>query len=195
MDRMLWALFSKPLYRADINVSNTDLSKVKWVPNQENWVSEDLNILNTPEFATIAAQLHAVIAEYFHGVMKVNSDTELFITESWLNKTETGQKHHRHWHPNSVLSGILYLSSEGTTGKTVFIDKSYDLLEFNYDDANVYNSKTWAITPHVGDVLVFPSSVEHMVEEYHGQTPRITLAFNTFVRGSINSNPLRRLEL
>jgi len=195
MDRMLWALFSKPLYRADINVSNTDLSKVKWVPNQENWVSEDLNILNTPEFATIAAQLHAVTAEYFYGVMKVNSDTELFITESWLNKTETGQKHHRHWHPNSVLSGILYLSSEGTTGKTVFIDKSYDLLEFNYDEANVYNSKTWAITPHVGDVLIFPSSVEHMVEEYHGQTPRITLAFNTFVRGNINSNPLRRLEL
>ena len=119
---MLWSLFSSPLYRGDIVVGNPDLSKVNWVRNQENWVSDNLNILDEPSFSAIKAQLNALTYEFFHGIMKVNSKTEIFITESWLNKTEPGQYHHRHWHPNSVLSGVLYIDTDGTSGKTVFVN-------------------------------------------------------------------------
>jgi uncharacterized protein (TIGR02466 family) len=195
MDRMLWSLFSKPLYRGDISVGTPDLSKVKWVPNQENWVSDNMQILNEPEFQSIGAQLFALTHEFFHGIMKVDRGTEIYITESWLNKTEKGQMHHRHWHPNSVLSGVLYIDTDGTTGKTVFINSEYSTFEFNLEEANIYNSKKWGITPRIGDVLLFPSNVEHMVDTYEGDKPRITLSFNTFVKGTINSNPLIRLDI
>ena len=44
-------------------------------------------------------------------------------------------------------------------------------------------------------MILFPSNVEHMVQEYLGDTPRITLSFNSFVRGNVNTDPLTRLSL
>jgi hypothetical protein len=63
------------------------------------------------------------------------------------------------------------------------------------NDSNLYNSKMWSVVPEVGSMLLFPSNVEHMVEPYLGDTPRITMAFNTFVRGEINPDPLTRLSV
>lgn len=195
MDRILWPLFSKPLYKGDIDVSGIDLSKIEWQENNSNWLSTDLKVLNDFEFRKITAQVIVLLNEYFYGVMEVDPAIELYITESWLNKTETGQMHHRHWHPNSVLSGIVYLQTEGDSGRTRFVDSRYDTLELAMKNANIYNSKSWTIAPEVGKVLIFPSSVEHMVDKYEGTTPRITLAFNTFVKGPVNSNPLTELKI
>jgi uncharacterized protein (TIGR02466 family) len=134
------------------------------------------------------------INEYFYGVMGIKEQTEIFITESWLNKTEKGQTHHRHWHPNSVISGIVYLQGDETSGFTRFITNRYDQLEFEIENTNIYNSKSWSIDPLKNRILLFPSNVEHLVEEYQSDLPRITLSFNTFVRGNINSLPLTRLS-
>jgi uncharacterized protein (TIGR02466 family) len=195
MDRILWSLFSKPLYKGDIDVGNIDYSKVEWMPNNSNWVSKDLRVLEDEQFKRIAAQATIIMHEFFHGVMSVKPGTELYFTESWLNKTEKGQSHHRHWHPNSVLSGIVYLSTSGDSGKTRFVSSDYSTFEFEANEANIYNSKTWTITPEVGKILIFPSSLEHMVDPYEGDEPRITLAFNTFVKGPISSNPLTNLSI
>lgn len=69
------------------------------------------------------------------------------------------------------------------------------MIEYNILDSNLYNSRSWSVTPEKGSMLIFPSNVEHMVEEYLGDTPRVSLAFNTFIRGNVNSDPLTRLTL
>jgi hypothetical protein len=33
-----------------------------------------------------------------------------YITQSWLNYTETNQYHHKHEHPNSLVSGVFYVN-------------------------------------------------------------------------------------
>ena len=63
------------------------------------------------------------------------------------------------------------------------------------NEANLYNSKSWSMPPINGEMLLFPSSVEHYVTPYTGITPRITLSFNTFVKGNINKQSLTRLSL
>lgn len=195
MDKMLWPLFSKPVFKAPVNISGLDFSQVKWAKNYNNWISESQRVIEEPQYAQFAESVFQNIYEYFHGVMQVKSGVEIYITESWLNKTEKGQSHHRHWHPNSVLSGIVYLDSQGETGRTKFITSNYDTFEFGMNDSNLYNSKMWSVVPEVGSMLLFPSNVEHMVEAYDGDTPRITMAFNTFVRGEINSDALTRLSV
>ena len=39
------------------------------------------------------------------------TDQELNVTQSWVNRTEIGQEHHYHDHPNSILSGVFFLKS------------------------------------------------------------------------------------
>jgi uncharacterized protein (TIGR02466 family) len=194
-EKTLWPLFSKPIFKTSVDVSSLDLSKVEWTENYNNWISKSQNILEQPEFEKISQLAFDGVCEYFYGIMRASQKAEIAITESWLNKTEKGQIHHRHYHPNSIFSAIVYLDSEGETGQTKFITSEYQTIEYDIDESNLYNSKSWSITPKVGDMLIFPSSVEHMVTEYQGNTPRVTLSFNTFLRGQINSLPLTRLSI
>ena len=56
-------------------------------------------------------------------------------------------------------------------------------------------AESWSVEPSVGTMLIFPSSVEHLVQPYEGDEPRISLSFNTFVRGTLCQNKLMRLEV
>ena len=195
MDKIIWPLFSKPVFKRPVDISNVDLTTIKWAKNYNNWISEGQDVLSLPEHKALAENVYDGICEYFYGVLQAKSEVEIYITESWFNKTEKGQIHHRHWHPNSVVSGVVYLSSQGTSGGTRFITSQYDTLEYGINDSNIYNSRSWTIEPQVGSMILFPSNLEHMVEEYQGDSPRITLSFNTFIRGNINVDPLTRLSL
>ena len=195
MDKIIWPLFSKPIFKRPVDISNVDLSSVKWARNYNNWISESQNVLAEPEFENLAESVYDGLCEYFYGVMQAKDNVEIYFTESWFNKTEKGQIHHRHWHPNSIISGIVYLAAEGTSGGTKFITSHYDTIEYGINSANIYNSRSWTVDPEVGTIVLFPSNVEHMVTEYLGETPRITLSFNSFVRGTVNTDPLTRLSL
>jgi uncharacterized protein (TIGR02466 family) len=195
MNKELWPLFSKPIFRTPIDLSNLDLSKIKWARNYNNWISENQNVLDQPDFQNLRESVYGGLSEYFYGVMNASNNVEIYITESWFNKTEKGQSHHRHWHPNSLVSGIVYIASEGTSGSTRFITSQFDTIEYNISESNIYNSRSWGIIPEVNTMMLFPSNVEHLVEEYLGESPRITLSFNTFVKGNINVDPLTRLSL
>lgn len=195
MNKELWPLFSKPIFRTPIDLSNLDLSKVKWARNYNNWISENQDVLDQPDFQNLREQVYGGLSEYFYGIMNASNRVEIYITESWFNKTEKGQSHHRHWHPNSLVSGIVYIASDGTSGSTRFITSQFDTIEYNISESNIYNSRSWGIVPEVNTMMLFPSNVEHLVEEYLGDSPRITLSFNTFVKGNINVDPLTRLSL
>ncbi len=195
MEKVIWPLFAKPIFKRAVDISGVDLSSVKWAKNYNNWISESQNILAEPEFKNLAESVYDGLCEYFYGVMQAKDSVEIYFTESWFNKTEKGQMHHRHWHPNSIVSGIVYLEADGTSGGTKFITSQYDTIEYGINNANIYNSRSWTVDPEVGSMVLFPSNVEHMVVEYQGEKPRITLSFNSFVRGHVNTDPLTRLSL
>jgi uncharacterized protein (TIGR02466 family) len=192
----VYPLFAKTIVRTQIDLEGTDLSKIEWSQNYQNEISNSQNVLDEPNFTKLRKECMKGINDYFHGVMKVSEDTEIYITESWFNKTNKGQTHHRHWHPNSTLSAIVFMSGEqGKGGNTSFITSQYDTLEFDITEANLWNSKSWSVEPSVGTMLIFPSSVEHLVQPYEGDEPRISLSFNTFVKGKLNQQTLTRLEV
>lgn len=195
MEKTIWPLFAKPIFKRPVDISGVDLSSIKWARNYNNWISETQNVLAEPEFKNLAEAVYDGLCEYFYGVMQAKDTVEIYFTESWFNKTEKGQMHHRHWHPNSIISGIVYLEADGTSGGTKFITSQYDTIEYSIHNANIYNSRSWTVDPEVGTMVLFPSNVEHMVAEYLGETPRVTLSFNSFVRGNVNTDPLTRLSL
>lgn len=191
----LFPLFSQPIFKSTISSTDVDLSTIKWARNYNNWISESQDVLNLEPFKNISSEICDKVAEYFYGILKISTETQLYITESWINKTEKGQSHHRHWHPNSILSGVVILSGNSETGRLKFITSQFDTLEFEVTESNLYNSKSWSIPSVSGNIIIFPSNVEHLVEEYQGDEPRISLSFNTFVKGKINDLPLTRLKI
>lgn len=194
INEQLIPLFAKPMFKTGIDL-NLDMSNIEWLENYNNSISSSQQVLDTKEFAQIKQAIMEKVQSYFYGIINASPECEIYITESWVNKTEKGQSHHRHWHPNSILSGIVSLATDNQGGATVFITSSFDTLEYDIIESNLYNSKRWGINLAPGEMLIFPSSVEHLVEEYQGDSPRITLSFNTFLRGTINKHPLTKLVI
>ena len=163
--------------------------------NQGNTTSTDNFILNNPEFETIKNFIKLSLQEYLAATINPKENIKLNITQSWINYSEPGQYHHKHSHPNSLISGVLYLSSSNED-KIYFYRGGYQQLKIPPLDWNMYNSESWWFEANSGKLVLFPSSLEHMVPQVAPPGPRISLSFNTFPRGVLgDQTELTQLDL
>lgn len=124
------------------------------------------------------------VAEYFKAIHAPKNEVSLRITQSWLNYTKTGEFHHKHAHQNSFVSGVLYIKSEREKDKIYFYRDGHQVIKLSTDNFNPYNSDSWWFDVGAGDLILFPSSLTHMVETVQGDE-RVSLAFNTFPVGYV----------
>lgn len=160
------------------------------VKNAGNTHTKDSYILNRKEFKNIKKFLNTHCKNYLDTVICPKNNLELYITQSWLNYTEADQYHHKHNHPNSVVSGVLYFDSDIKNDKILFskFDSPQISPKIDKTKFNLWNSETWFFPVETGKLVMFPSSTIHQVETKQGKNTRISLAFNTFYKGTIGSN-------
>ena len=191
-------IFPTPVYMTEIGRAFTkqELNFVKeqkkhCVKNTGNINTKDNYILNRKEFKNIKKFLNKHCENYLKTIICPKENIKLYITQSWLNYTETDQFHHKHEHPNSVVSGVLYFNSNIENDKIFFSSGKYQQIKPSVDDTkyNLWNSDTWFFPVETGKLIMFPSSTTHQVETKKGENTRISLAFNTFYKGTIGSNP------
>jgi len=190
------SIFPIPIYKTKIDRGFTkqELNFVKeqkkhCTKNQGNINTKDNYILNRKEFKNIKKYLDKCCKDYLDTVICPKNNIELYITQSWLNYTETNQFHHQHQHPNSVISGVLYFDSNIKNDKILFSHPTvYQQIKPEVDKFNLWNSTTWFFPVETGNLFMFPSSTTHQVETKQGNNTRISLAFNTFYKGSVGSN-------
>ena len=151
--------------------------------NESNTSSVDKYILKKlPDLTTfIEKSLHT----YLMSTICPKNDTHLRITQSWLNWTKPGQYHHKHAHPNSLISGCYYINANKETDKIFFYRDGYQQIKFPPIEWNAYNSESWWYPVGTGDLVFFPSNLTHMVQPVGGEDTRISLAFNTFPVGYV----------
>jgi len=188
-------LFSQPLYEGRIDIDSVNLDNIVWAENYSNFISTSTDVLEMPEFSILKEQVMLSLQDYFYDVLSVKKQTEIYITESWLNKSIRDQMHHRHWHPNSVYSGIVILQADKDTGLLNFITGQYQTLEYEIETPNLFNAKSMTFCPDPGTILIFPSNVEHLVTPNASDLPRISLSFNTFIRGIVNNQSMTQLKV
>ena len=194
------SIFPIPIYttKIDRGFTKQELQFVKEQKkhcsnNQGNINTKDNYILNRKEFKNIKKFLDKHCKDYLDTVICPKNNIELYITQSWLNYTEANQYHHKHEHPNSVVSGVLYFDSDLKNDKILFShSRGYQQIspETNTEKFNLWNSGTWFFPVETGNLFMFPSSTTHQVEIKKGNNTRISLAFNTFYKGSVGSNDL-----
>lgn len=166
-------------------VEREHLFNLETRPNQGNTTSVDNNVLNKPELQSLTEFLNNSLQEYFNTVYAPKTDANLCITQSWVNYTKPGQFHHKHAHPNSLISGVFYIQAAKETDKLYFFKDGFQQLKIIPKDFNVYNSDSWWLAAATGTLYLFPSSLTHMVEQVKGEDTRISLSFNTFPKGII----------
>ena len=197
---IIHSIFPTPVYitKIDRGFTKQELQFVKeqkkhCTKNDGNINTKDNYILNRKQFKNIKKFLDKHCKEYLDTVICTKNNIELYITQSWLNYTEADQYHHRHEHPNSVVSGVLYFDSDIKNDKILFShSRGYQQIspEIDIEKFNLWNSGTWFFPVETGNLFMFPSSTTHQVETKKGNNTRISLAFNTFYKGSVGSNDL-----
>jgi uncharacterized protein (TIGR02466 family) len=188
-------LFPTPVMFAELGraFTKTELDFVtknskKIYINTGNTTSLDNYILDAKEFSSIKKIIQKYIESYVAKVYKPKFNVKPYITQSWLNWTKPGEYHHTHEHPNSFISGVLYVHADPQEDKIKFHKSGYQQIVLESDNYDILNSKSWWFNVGTGSMVIFPSSLTHNVDQVTSGETRISLAFNTFLKGTIGDN-------
>ena len=159
--------------------------------NIGNTFTEDNHVLDNTRLSNLKNDLTDITNEYFQKVYRPTNDVEIYITISWVNYTKQGEFHHNHCHGNSIISGVYYIDTDDDdtiTFETPFKFLSgFHGLKIKAKDYNLWNSEEWWFKTPKNNVLLFPSSMMHRVDSTTNKGVRTSLAFNTFIKGTINT--------
>ena len=150
-----------------------------------NRQSEDTFILDKPEMSRVKQFIDFKLKEFVVDVM--GCDSEMVITQSWLNKSGKGESHHEHKHPNSMISGVWYPQIHEKLPPIQFRigeqrDVSLSIKRFNH-----FNSAVFLLPMKKGELILFPSNLQHSVPANQSDEERISLSFNTWCKGSLGN--------
>jgi uncharacterized protein (TIGR02466 family) len=157
--------------------------------NYGNATSINTYVLHEPELKELHAFCLEQVKLYIDMIINPINKIEPFITQSWLNYTEKGGFHHKHNHPNSFLSGVIYINADESKDKINFYSSAYKQIEIAPKQYNAANSNSLWVSTKTGMIILFPSSLEHRVDKVESDQTRISLSFNTFIDGTLGDRP------
>ena len=188
----LHQLFAVPLYETQFPVKSSILEFVKsqeYVRYAYSYMSEG-NVLACDEMKEVRDFITAQVEHYFYNICGMDYDVKPELTSSWANIHIENDWTLRHSHPNSIISGVWYLSTSEETG-SLLIHREDGLfgnqIDFNRRENNYFNSEPVYLRPDVGTLYLFPSTLKHSVDANLDTNERISLAFNYMMRGVVNS--------
>ena len=186
-------LFPTPIGRVDLNKPLTKkeiqfINELERCANVGNQTSVDNYIFKSKELKRVSDLIDKAINDYFKKVYAPDKNVRLYVTQSWANYSKTGQFHHKHSHQNSIVSGVLYVNAVPEIDRIYFYRDKEPMLEITTKDWNLWNSKSWWLPVATNNIVLFPSTLTHMVEDVINADERVSIAFNTFVIGEIGNN-------
>ncbi|MEQ8660212.1 MAG: TIGR02466 family protein [Gammaproteobacteria bacterium] len=149
--------------------------------NFGGWQSDD-QIYRFPEFGWLLGHIMRLsndIAPAYAPGLRFNNG------QIWANINRRGAFNAPHTHPNSLLSGVVYLKVSGAEqGVIEFFDTREGSPPNHWgcflalETPTELTRDTHVVTPHEGLILFFPSWMRHWVRPNVTDEDRVTLAFN-----------------
>lgn len=143
----------------------------------ENSVSNyDLKTYLLNSFPKIKKIISEKIYSYSNELGVHNSE----IDNSWVNFQYKKSKLKKHIHPNSKISGVLYLKTDEKSSKIYFYNPNPFNLFLNKKEQIHNNFEYVYFCPKIGDLILFPSWLSHgSHEDENMSAERVALSFNT----------------
>ncbi len=149
------------------------------VSNLGGWQSNFLNMndISSKLFFEVMERIHDLCCHFNLKTSDIDYDWH-----TWININKTGDMNISHAHGISLFSGVFYVKAEEKCGNIIFknpmILQQFAIGERKIEKYNSFNSITWHIPPKSGDLIIFPSWLEHYVEPNLSNEDRISIAFN-----------------
>jgi len=162
--------YDKPLSDEQIEFINN----LEYRYGQSHAFSFDTYILNSPILSDLEKWINSQIIKFYYETLRCPSRP--YITQSWVNKIQKGMYTHKHFHSNSIVSGVFYVEAQDEIAFDIFrSDLKPKVLE-----NNIFNNDVYSLPVNKNMLVLFPSYLSHSsplsVEDF-----RYSIAFNTFV--------------
>lgn len=153
-----------------------------------NYISKSSYVLEDNKLKYIKSFIQKELDNLAYNVLKLNKKQKIYVTQSWFNFNPKDSYHHMHNHPNSLISGTFYIQGEENT--FCDIDREYANTVFPYfqldcEEVNPINTTHHTVENKIHTLALFPSRLRHQVRVNNNNKERITLAFNSFIKGEI----------
>jgi uncharacterized protein (TIGR02466 family) len=137
-----------------------------------------------PAFARLVAFIQHMATQYAAQQYWDIERYEPVMSSLWCNINGQYSFHSEHLHPFSHISGVFYISSPSDSGSILFKDPRPGramvpppVTQFRPENSTLVN-----IPPEDGKLLMFPSFLEHSVEQNLTTAERIGISFNFEIR-------------
>ena len=179
------SIFPTPIFVANYGKTDNELEIIKTMPFKDpfgngNQTTKNSYILDHTELGRLKGFILENLKIYAKTVLETSE--ELYITQSWANRNKKGMVHHEHIHPNSIVSGILFLNEEKKLPPVKFSKNMFNSIQLKINKYNFFNSANFSLANDPGNLVLFPSSLRHSVPVNTHEEERYTLSFNTFAK-------------
>ena len=169
---------NKTLLKEIENFSKNE--KYQQIQSDGNFSDSGLDMRVLEKMTSSKKYLTNICNDLFQNTLKY--PCEFKITTSWFTRAKKDVESEYHNHRNCFYSGVLYFGKyeEDTVGQIEFISPIQNY--YNYDitptEWNIFNARSWSITPQHGLVIFFPSFLFHKIKRHNSKNIRRSLAFN-----------------
>lgn len=157
------------------NIDKDGVSK----SNIKGWHSKDFN-LNEPEPQNFISLILPSIEKLMTDMNWDKKKQKVKINNMWAIINVGGSANLRHQHGNSTISGAYYVRAPKNCGDIIFYDPRPAPV-YSHPNAvspNSLNAQVNGITPKEGALVLFPSYLDHSVNENLSNDERIVISFN-----------------
>lgn len=189
-------LFAVPVFKDSFFVSSADkdfCSKVEMRHDETANFDITINsrILNSPELSQIKLSAQNAMDMYTQSILHIPERARLDITTSWYTTITDRSRITNHYHSHSLFTGIIVFDASPGSKLILSLESPPivpKMFEFDYQDYNIFNSKSWWLDLEPNNIYIFPSTVNHTAQLNGENTSMSLIAFDTFVNGSIGED-------
>lgn len=155
-----------------------DMSDVPWNCNVWTTYTYDNQLFKRPAFHSVSKDITETVRNYAFNRQFKQSVDEIVIQHMFMNIQSKYQYQEYHDHRECLISGVFYIDvPDGDNMELIFktpLKANYDDLFFNQDNVQ----EVIKVKPESGDIILFPSWIDHGVRAHLEDVERINIAFN-----------------
>ena len=153
--------------------------------NKLGWQSNEIQ--HEEEFQDLIYLINNKLKE-IHSYANLKNNCELVVSNMWININPKYSYNSNHIHFKSFYSGVYYINVPENSGTIQFTNPSslqrifLELYKTTVDRFNGFTAQNWVFQPQKDLLILFPSWIEHSVNQNLSNSNRISIAFNTTIK-------------